>query len=99
MFDFPNVSSFDDLLDVAKHTLIKCNVNTIELKDAKYGTVENPVPIFKCIVPENDSLKNSLKARAAIIKRNNEHYQKSIFYHLTYFTPKEEFQKMFPEQK
>ncbi|WCT13125.1 hypothetical protein [Mucilaginibacter jinjuensis] len=99
MFNFIGVSSFDELLEIANHVKISCIVNNWELGNPNYGTADNPIPIFKCIVPDNNSWNDYAQSRADIIKRNNEHYQKSIFYHLTYFTPKEEFQKMFPEQK
>jgi hypothetical protein len=99
MFDFSNISAFDELLEIANGVNITAIVNNEELQNNNYGTADNPIPIFKCFIPDNISWHKYSQSRAAIIKRNNEHYRKSIFYHLTYYTPKEEFQKMFPEQK
>ncbi len=99
MFNFIGISSFDELLEIANHVKITCIVNNWELGNPNYGTVDNPIPIFKCVVPNNNSWNDYAQSRADIIKRNNEHYRKSIYYHLAYYTPKEEFQKMFPEKK
>ncbi|WCT13124.1 hypothetical protein [Mucilaginibacter jinjuensis] len=86
-------------LDIAKNALIQCTVNKKQLSDPYYGTKENPVLVFKCIIPPNSKWDQYDKRDAERVIQYNDDYKKSIFNYLTYFTPKEEFQKMFPDQK
>ena len=99
MFNFIGVSSFDELLEIANNVKIDCIVNTWELSDPYYGTADSPIPIFKCVIPNNNSWNDYARSRADIIERNNAHYETSVRYHLTYFIPKTEYQKMFPDHK
>ena len=99
MFNYTDFTSFKDILDIAKNDTIKCMVNKQELQNSTFGTNLNPIPVFTCVIPYSSSWKRSDKINALNIKSFNHHYQESVFYHLTYFTPKEEFQKMFPGQK
>ena len=99
MFDYPDVSSYDDLLKIAKNVPIECVVNINELANPIYGSANNPVPSFKCIIPADTSWKESYKARAKIVERNNAHYETSVGYYLTYFMSKADYEKMFPNHK
>lgn len=98
MFDYPNVSAFDDLLKIAKNVPIAFAVNASELADPAYGSQNNPVPSFKILIPADTAWKPSYQGRAKIVGHNNAHYVTSVRYHLTYFKSRQEFQKMFPEQ-
>lgn len=99
MFDFSNVSSFKDLLIIAKNIPIQCEVNNNELANPAYGSQANPVPSFKCIIPVDTTWDDSYKDKAGIVGRFNAHYEESVHYHLTYYVSRDEYLKMFPEQK
>ncbi len=86
-------------LEIANRTPIQCTVSRKQLSDSYYGTKENPVLVFKCIIPRNSKWDQYDKRDAERIAQYNDDYKKSIFNYLTYFMPKEQFQKMFPEQK
>ena len=99
MFNFPGITGFDDLLKIAKDKPIECLVNADELASPLYGSQTNPVPSFKCIIPPDSTWQDNYKGRAEIIEESNKHYKVAVRYHLTYFMPRAEYQKMFPDHK
>jgi hypothetical protein len=95
--DLPSIS----LLSIAKNVKVECMINNQQLKDIHYGTYDNPVFVLKLIIPPNGTWDEYDRADAKyIVDGNTDRLCKNnVYNYLTYFTPKEEFQKMFPDQK
>jgi hypothetical protein len=95
--DLPAIS----LLNIAKNIKIKCTINKAQLKDNNYGTFDNPLFVLKLNIPPIETWDEYDQSDAKYIAEGNTDKlcKNNVYNYLTYFTSKEEFQKMFPEQK
>ncbi|WCT13126.1 hypothetical protein [Mucilaginibacter jinjuensis] len=96
MFD---TYALDGLLDDLKNSPLTCFVNEQQLNNPIYGGLKNPVPILRFDVEIKDSWKSTDVNAIRDYKKFTLNYQSAVSNNLTYFTPKEEFRKMFSEQK
>ncbi|WCT13123.1 hypothetical protein [Mucilaginibacter jinjuensis] len=96
MFD---TYALDGLLDDLKNSLFTCFINEQQLGNPDYGSAQNPIPILRCDINIKDAWKSTDVNAIRDYKKFKSEYKNAVFDNLTYFTPKEEFQKMFPEQK
>jgi hypothetical protein len=87
------------LLKIAENAPAKCTVNKQQLNSRSYGTFDNPVLVLRLLIPDNDQRNQYSKSDARDIREYNKNVKVNTFKYLTYFTPKEEFQKMFPDKK
>lgn len=95
--DLPSIS----LLSIAKNVKIECTINKTQLKDNAFGSFDNPLFILKLIIPPNRTWDEYDRADAKYIAEGNVDRlcKNNVYNYLTYFTPQEEFQKMFPDHK
>jgi hypothetical protein len=96
---FQDAFLIQGIMDEMKNNIIKCTVNTEQLQNPAYGDAKNPIPVFRCNINMSDLKTEYAKHCIREFNLFNNNYQDAVFKNLTYFTPKEEFQKMFPDQK
>lgn len=74
-------------------------VNKDDMKDSNMGTENNPIPVFKAVGNEKPiSLFHFDKNDKKIVENydiTQEQYENSVYCHLKYVMPKEEFKKRF----
>lgn len=100
-YDF---ESFDDdgliggYIDYSLNRQLKVYVNKKELEDSSYGTKEKPIPILS-VKLSAEALNVMKQYEIEAFQSYNDLEQPSVEKYLKYFKSKEDFKKMFPENK
>ncbi|KQO20394.1 hypothetical protein ASF10_17075 [Flavobacterium sp. Leaf82] len=92
-------SKFEIIRRILDNKEIFITVNKDDLANPKYGTKENPIPVFNYKGIEKTIMVNVGNDGYIILEPTQKEYEHNVITYLTYIMPKEEFKERFEKRK